>query len=198
MPSDAPRGRLMPNWNDQEWGPTRITIRPHGWRNMPVAGKLLRKWPYFTGSQPVINIAMRPKLKHSAWDPVTVSYSLEVTGRTIDHGTQTLMEPGKVEVPVPWLVDVGPHQLLVSMGRRRDTDKLSDVLATFDVKSSDTLALLVMAIVGSLIIGLMASAFGAWLAPTFFQSQDPVRVIVVDEIRTPTPASPPETGSDEG
>ena len=57
----------------------------------------------------------------------------------------------------------------------------SRVGATFDVKSSDTLWLLIFGILASAILGLSASVLGGWIVGQMLSDESPQPVIIVED-----------------
>ena len=49
---DSSKGGLMPTYNDDfEWQGIKVSGKPAGIQSIPGLGRILRKWPLFTGSR---------------------------------------------------------------------------------------------------------------------------------------------------
>ena len=170
----------MPDYNDFEWEGLKIRPRPTGWRNTPVLGKVLRKWPYFTGSRPKFVVSITPKSKQHLWQDLTLIYELRAQAEGEGFVKKSLFRPGKVELRVPWLSTTGSYQFRATFEVGSAQITAESGLINFDVKSSDTLVLFLAGIITSAVLALSASICGGIIVGNFLDSDDPQPVIIVN------------------
>lgn len=194
----------MADYRDFTYGDVRFISGPVGWRDwfrpIPLIGKRLRRWPFFSGNKKAFYIKVRLAKGSGARK---VSLRGELIGpdqRPMrgyldgDYGPSYGGIPSNVDIPhtyrihTPWLGGVGQHRFDASISI--DEQGLgSETFVNFDLKSSDTLFLAILAIIVSVLIGILSPIFGAWLGKAAFTQNSPNPVVVI--VATPTPTFVP-------
>ena len=199
---DSSKGGLMPTYNDDfEWEGVIISGKPAGIQSLPGLGRVLRMWPLFTGSRRPFSIHIRAKDKKRRKNTVTLSWFIGGPGggnaASAVSESHCLEKVVKIRAQPKTMMAMDEGQLRL-WKLRLDTgeawgDETYEDLIEYDVKSLDSLMLLVFGIILSVVLGASAALGGTWAGSRFFQS--PIPVVIVEE--TPLPASQSETGSNE-
>ena len=162
-------GELMPDYNDFDWEGMRIRIKPVGWRGWRILAPVkAKKWPYFSGTRPKFTLSLTPMSKRRQWRKVTLDYALYGPDtNTVDYPMEaarhTWDKPGSIHLDVPWLSATGPYQFRGKFDLVTANSQTNDGgLVNFDVKSCDTLTLLIFGIAMSSIITIAASVGGGY------------------------------------
>lgn len=203
-PISRQRGAFMADYRNFTYGGVTFVSGPAGWRDwckyLPLIGQRLRRWPFFSGSRKKFYIrATLPKgstvkkigLLGDWIGPFqetidTYDSRPEMTSQTMQGDPPYFDLPTTFWPNTPWLGGVGQHRFDATficdgrvMGR--------ETFVNFDLKSSDTLFLAILAIVVTIFIGIWGPFFGAWLGKTVFRQDFPNPIVVVIATPTPTP-----------
>ena len=193
---------LMPDYATIDWEDVRFTAHPLGWRGflrvVPVLGSFLMRAPMFSGTRHVFCVhakAIKPNRRN---DSIEINWFF--TGPSQGVGTthmkivKPLSKTIRFHAPTAMMMTFGEGSIRLrgaslSTGKKMEgTEEYRD-LGGFDVKSSDSLMLLVYGIILTALVGALAAVGGAWAGTRIFQSDEPIRVVVVEESLTP-PSAP--------
>ena len=192
--NNPPKGERVADYRTIDWKGTRLTARPAGWRRwIPY----LRRWPFFTGCEPYFIVKVEATTPERRETPgrLTIHVPHPAGGGTEESEEfKSLQRPVTVKVKAPWLYKTGAcsvdFDLRLVRGSGQSPDRKADVIANFDVKSSDTLFLILVGLTVTAIISLMTAVVGPVIVDKLLDDS-PQPVIVVTE--TP-PAS--QSGTD--
>ena len=189
----------MADYADFELNGMRIRTRPTGWRRWV---PLMRKWPYFTGSQPRFTV-MVEAAKEDASLASNLQVRLETSYILPDKHTresgstqfEDLKSQRQLSLETPWLTQTGQHLYRTSIifSDRKEGVTNPVGLVVFDVKSSDSLILVLAAIVASGIVTAMVTVGGGLLVGNALKEDFPDPVVVVEATKTALPSTLPST-----
>ena len=173
------------------------SVRPGGWRGIPVLRRALAYWPYFTGSRVRFLVTIEARGTTESVPSVNVhGLSLFREDACLDTWEATseekLDEPYQIHLGSTWIARAGSHWIGIRATETADGEASRDIeqpLAGFEVLSIDSLALFLASILVGFVVGFM-SIGGVWLLDVLRnRDNEPLRVIIVE------PASQSETSS---
>ena len=185
---------LMPDYATIHWDKVKITAHPLGWRGLPILRAVLAKVPLFSGSLQKFCVHMTTRDKELRGESVAVRWYY--LGPSVGSGPDDKFHIGELKrgvihstskfcVETNRMMGSGPGTIVlhtVGIGGRPEMER-TDFIG-FDVKSSDTLMLIIFGLLGSLIIAAGAAWFGASQGRTISGVSDPIPVVVVEEPAT--------------
>ncbi len=183
----------MADYLDTEWNSIRIKARPVGIRGalgaLPRIGGWLCRTPYMTGDHKVFKVKIWATDKALRGTTARLTHQFADSDHATPGGSKGTAEvvlarrAHTIRITTPWIEKTGQHQVIgvLALAGVAENPWKTRPLVNFDVKSSDSVYLLVAGLIASLAIGLAGAGIGAWLGSRLGQSSEPVRVIVVDE-----------------
>ena len=192
---NLPARKVLADYNTVEWNGIRVRVRPTGFREwkIPIVGRVLRKWPFFTGAQPWFEVEakyMRGDWQNGQGSVTSEFYDADGGGYQLgSEQFSSLLTPLHSKVQTGWLTNPGQHKLKVKLQAMSESSanmNMTEDLVIFDVKSSDTLFLLIAGIAASAIVAAASSVCGGIVVGKFLEDDSPQRVVIVDEM---SPAS---------
>lgn len=175
----------MADYNNFENDDFKVTVRPFGKRHwiswFPVLGKLLFNAPFFSGGHKAFEIKIKPRNKkyegqslflNGSWHGPTRGDEDVIIRDVLNRSIGIIHDRKKlaIRIETPWLGGTGHHrfdgEILMDPDRHlRPPRKVITGWQTwvnFDLKSSDTLLLLIFGIAASAII----TVTGGWIVGT--------------------------------
>ncbi|MCH7737340.1 MAG: hypothetical protein IH872_08050 [Chloroflexi bacterium] len=200
MSHPTERRGVMPVYDTINWEGVKISAHPVGWRGLlqsvPILREVLQKAPLFSGSRQVFCVHVKDSKKRN--DTITIEwfYHGPSTGASPVHETVSnqLDQKIKFHVSTVKMMESGEggirlYEVSLSTG---ETMPYRDLIG-FDVRSTDSLMVVVYGIVLTGLVGIFAALFGAWAGSRIFQADEPIRVVIIEE--PPMPPSEPTDGS---
>ena len=172
----------MPSFNSFEKDGVKVKVRGRGL----VRRLLLSRWPYFTGDTPIFHVSVE-----------ATKQGIEVVRREIRYGRGdassssnlksdksdvrvNLAKPLIIDLDTKWLVIAGQHwiELRMQIDDNGVERGISENIISFDVRSSDALALLIFGILATLVI-TVSNVFGGWWLSNNFRDESPKPTYIV-------------------
>ena len=197
---------------DFEWQDLAVSGNPAGIQSIPWLGWLLKRWTVYTGSRRPFSIHIRAKTLKRRQSTVTLEWFCTGPGggsMSEERKTQTcsLRKTAKVGVQPNQMMSSGEghvrlFQLSLDSGETwgyGHSQPGFEDLISYDVLSYDSLMdkilFLVVTLVAAATIGGLSALLGAWAGTKLFQGDQPISVVIVEEL--PTPALQSETDNNE-
>ena len=199
-----PRGGPVADYNEADWERVKFSIRPTGWRGrLPVLWRGTRRLPFLVGSHHGFNVTMTIDEDWLKGQTLVVSpYGRRHGGHRETLGQEVrLTSSATIPLQTPWMDDQGQYVLGANLtveasGRKARAEDRS--LVTMDLKSSDTVILLILGIA----LSVMLAALSGWVVSQLdepFTLPSPLVVVQATPIleAEPQPASQSETDNNE-
>lgn len=197
------RKELMPDYAPINWDGIKITAHPLGWRGLPILRIILAKVPLFSGSLQVFCVHMTTRDKMRRGDGVRVNWFYNGPSIGVGPDSQSFVgelkprvmtNSTKFKVATKRMMASGEGTIVLQMVQIGDGPQMGRTeIIGFDVKSSDTLMLIIFGLLGSLLIAAGAAWFGASQGRTIAGVTNPIPVVIVEE--PPTLPSAPTGGN---